>query len=214
KTKQHRMRVILECILYPFAGAVTSLFIYYVPFIILGILPSIIKVLIEMQNENIYTDALTGINNRYRVNEFLERSWDKCSVSAPMVIYLIDLNKFKTINDHYGHLEGDRALVAVADALKKVASEGLVIGRFGGDEFILADPRNHDPEKIKQELRDVLEENVRNQKFPFSLTISIGYARCTDPSISITEVQKLADERLYEDKKAQEMLRQQTFLHE
>lgn len=168
-----------------------------------------------MQNENIYTDALTGINNRYRVNEFLERQWDRCSEASPMVIYLIDVNKFKDINDRYGHLEGDRALAAVADALKKAASEGLIIGRFGGDEFILADPMNHDPEKIRAELRSSLTEISENRKFPFSLTISIGYAVCTDPSIEISEIQRQADENLYRDKKSLGAAgRQKAFLHD
>ncbi len=156
ETRRQRCRVILECVMYPAAGAVVSLFIYYVPFIILGILPSIIKVLIEMQNANIYTDALTGINNRHRVNEYLEREWPHCSERTPLTVYLMDVDKFKGINDRYGHLEDDRALVAVSDSLKKVAADGIVIGRFGGDEFILADSGNHDPERLRSEIRSNL----------------------------------------------------------
>lgn len=204
KTQRTRYQVILECILYPAVGAAISFCISYVPYIILGILPSIIKVLIEMQNANIYTDALTGINNRYRVNEFLERSWERCSERSPLRIYMIDVNKFKSINDTYGHLEGDRALVAVADALKKVASEGLVIGRFGGDEFILVDPYNNDPQRITNELRANLDEIAKAQSFPSRLTVSIGSAPCTNPDEPITAAQARADAALYADKKAQE----------
>lgn len=200
-TKKQRYRVILECILYPAVGAIVSLFIFYVPFIILAILPSIIKVLIEMQNANIYTDALTRINNRYRVNEYLEKQWTNISLENPIIIYIIDVNRFKDINDQYGHLEGDRALVAVADALKKVASQGIVIGRFGGDEFILVDSQNHDPEQIKKELRDCLETLSRKEQFPFDLTISIGHADCHNSDISIANVIEQADHNLYLDKR-------------
>lgn len=200
KTRKQRYRVILECIIYPAIGAFVSLYIFYVPFIIMGILPSTIKILIEMQNAHIYTDALTGINNRYRVNEYLEKEWGNISEAKPIYMYLIDINKFKRINDQFGHVVGDRALVAVADTLKKVASEGIIIGRFGGDEFILVDALNHDPEQVKRDLRESLKEHAEKEEFPFSLTISIGYAKCTNPAKSITEVVALADAELYEDK--------------
>lgn len=200
QTKRHRYHIILECIMYPAIGSIVSLFIFYVPFIILGILPSIIKILIEMQNAHIYTDALTSINNRYRVDEYLEREWGNISEEHPLIIYLIDVNKFKHINDRFGHIVGDQALIAVADSLKKVASDGVVIGRFGGDEFILVDSKNHDPEIVKQSLNDHLAEIVKKNKFPFSLTVSIGYAKCSDPSMRIKEIQSKADAMLYEDK--------------
>ncbi|MGM9953395.1 MAG: GGDEF domain-containing protein [Intestinibaculum porci] len=199
--RQLHERVIMECMLYPAIGAIASLFIYYVPFIILGILPSIIKVLIEMQNAHIYTDALTGINNRYRVSEYLEREWENCSVDHPIYIYLIDINKFKSINDKYGHLVGDQALVTLAETLKKIASEGIVIGRFGGDEFILVDSLNHDPEAVKKEIRIALQEAARQKNFAFDLTISIGYAKCTNAKSKVTDIVASADDALYQDKK-------------
>ena len=203
KIRRQRYWVILECIVFPAVGAGISFFISYVPYIILGILPSIIKILIEMQNANIYTDALTRINNRYRVDEYLEHNWEHCSPERPLWIYIIDINQFKKINDRFGHTEGDRALVAIADALKKMAYEGLVIGRFGGDEFILVDSQNHDPKSVTRELRSYLKEIASERQFAFALTVSVGYASCTDPSEQITEVKKRADVVLYQDKKAQ-----------
>lgn len=202
RTRRVRDLVIMECILYPAIGALLSFFISFVPYIILGILPSIIKVLLEMQNANIYNDALTGVNNRYRVNEFLERRWEHCSKQNPLRIYMIDVDKFKNINDTFGHLEGDKALVAVADTLKKAAGEGFVIGRFGGDEFILVDPKNSDPDQVKRELRKGLSEIAAERNFPYQLTISIGSAVCTDPGEEISAVQARADKALYADKKA------------
>ena len=100
-------------------------------------------------------------------------------------------------------MEGDRALVAIADALKKIAYEGLVIGRFGGDEFILVDPQDHDPEALTRELRSYLKEISEERRFAFPLTVSVGYASCTDPREQIIDVKKRADEVLYQDKKVQ-----------
>lgn len=202
KTQRMRYIVILECIAFPAAGALLSFFISYVPYIILGILPSIIKILIEMQNANIYTDALTGINNRYRVDEFLEHRWEHCSEQNPLRIYMIDVNKFKSINDTFGHLEGDQALVAVADSLKKAASEGLVIGRFGGDEFILVDPYNSDPDQEAAEIRGELARIAADRNLPYQLTVSIGSSVCTDPREEVSAVKARADAALYADKKA------------
>jgi diguanylate cyclase (GGDEF)-like protein len=202
KAQRQRFVVILECILYPAVGATASFFISYVPFIIMMILPSIIKVLIEMQNANIYTDALTGINNRYRVNEYLEKSWEHVSKTSPIVLYMIDINKFKGINDKYGHLEGDHALVIIANCLKKLTGEGIVIGRFGGDEFILVDTKNHDPKETVARYRSYLADAAKEQNLPYSLTVAFGYAVCTDPTERIEDVQKRADLALYEDKRA------------
>ncbi|MCC6094009.1 MAG: GGDEF domain-containing protein [Eubacterium sp.] len=201
KTRRHHFLVLLRCIIYPAIGAGFSFFISYVPYIILSILPSIIEILIEMQNANIYTDALTQINNRYRINEYLEKHWERCSEDHPMAIYMIDVDKFKKINDTYGHLTGDKALVAVADAMRDFATEGMIIGRFGGDEFILLDSGNHDPEQLMQGLRKNIADISDQRGFPFRLTISIGYAVCTSPEETIASVQDRADRELYIDKK-------------
>ena len=200
QSKKRRYLVIMQCVLYPALAAIASLFIHFVPFIHLGIIPSILKALIEMQNANIYTDALTGINNRYRVREYLEKIWDHTTEKNPVVIYLIDINKFKGINDQYGHLIGDQALVAVADSLKVIATEGIVIDRFGGDEFILADPLNHDPQSIQKELREELRKASLAHHFPFDLTLSIGYAKATQACQKIPDIVSLADKNLYQDK--------------
>jgi diguanylate cyclase (GGDEF)-like protein len=207
KARRHRYFVIIECIIYPAIGAGFSFFIYTVPYIILGILPSIIAVLIDLQNANIYTDALTRINNRYRVDEYLDQNWEHCSEKKPIAIYLIDIDKFKMINDRYGHLEGDRVLVALADSMKKMACEGMLIGRFGGDEFILIDSENHDPEEIRRELRQLLKETAAERQFGFPVTISIGYAACTNPLEDMKNVKARADASLYEDKKRQGIVR-------
>ncbi len=209
--EKHRIRrngyyVMMQCMMYPMIGAIASFFISYVPFIILGILPSITKVLIDMQNANIYTDALTRINNRYRVDEYLDHIWEHCSPEHPISIYLLDLNHFKQINDRYGHMEGDRALVVLAESLKQVSYEGLMIGRFGGDEFIMvdADASQDDPDRIIRLVRESLKERVKQERLPFPLTVSAGYAICTSPDESVLEVKKRADALLYKDKKAQE----------
>ncbi len=77
-----------------------------------------------------------------------------------------------------------------------------MIGRFGGDEFILVDTKNHDPKETVARYRSYLADAAKEQNLPYSLTVAFGYAVCTDPTERIEDVQKRADLALYEDKRA------------
>lgn len=90
--------------------------------------------------------------------------------------------------------------MAVADSLKVIATEGIVIGRFGGDEFILVDSLNHDPQSIQKELREELRKASLAHHFSFDLTLSIGYAKATQACQKIPDIVSLADQNLYQDK--------------
>ncbi len=85
------------------------------------------------------TDAMTGLANRRAIDEALRAHWEAWQGRGHgFGVVLIDIDYFKLFNDHYGHQEGDRCLVAVAAALERVAAErGCIVGRFGGEEFIV-----------------------------------------------------------------------------
>ena len=94
---------------------------------------------------------------------------------------MIDVDRFKQINDTYGHAEGDRALVIVSDALKMIDDHikmPVFIGRYGGDEFTVCvqDPTESDdtPERVAEILRKILEEKQEENHLPYDLKISIG----------------------------------------
>jgi len=89
-----------------------------------------------------HTDYLTGIGNRRALDRRLDECWSEWTTKhRNFSVFLIDVDFFKRFNDRYGHLEGDRCLTVVANALKGVveASEGM-IGRYGGEEFIVVMP--------------------------------------------------------------------------
>jgi diguanylate cyclase (GGDEF)-like protein len=126
---------------------------------------------------------------------------------APTYFMMIDVNSFKTINDTYGHAEGDKALVFVADALRQACEHiraTVFIGRYGGDEFviIIQDPEEGEhPEQIVETLRTFLAEKQRENRLPYDLGIGIGYEELRDKNDTPAACLIRADEKLYIDKK-------------
>ncbi|MGN6519508.1 MAG: GGDEF domain-containing protein [Dokdonella sp.] len=89
-----------------------------------------------------FKDALTGLANRRRFDEVVEREWAQAKASAqPLSLVMIDIDYFKQYNDHYGHLQGDACLKQVADLLfGAVQGRRNFLARFGGEEFALVLP--------------------------------------------------------------------------
>ena len=113
-------------------------------------------------------------------------------------------SKFKSINDTYGHIQGDAALVRIADALRLGARDfqhRVNIARYGGDEFVIL--ANADDIDQIDALRDSIDRALtrlnREANAPYELSVSMGAARA-DPSLSLKELIEKADEQLYEEK--------------
>lgn len=100
---------------------------------------------IQMQRENesltktSETDALTGLNNRFKLNHSADAKFKKAmETQSFFAIEILDIDYFKQFNDNYGHQEGDKCIVLIANELKKIAAnEGVSVYRYGGDEFIV-----------------------------------------------------------------------------
>ena len=102
-------------------------------------------IFITMQEANINSDVLTGMNNRRKAEEFLTDRIKNVSEKKPLYLYMGDLNNFKKINDTYGHAVGDEALVLCSQALKRTIGQyGGFAARYGGDEFLLSWPPDKD----------------------------------------------------------------------
>lgn len=117
---------------------------------------------------------------------------------------MIDLNGFKQINDHYGHSEGDVALIIAADVLRKSFSEYGVVTRYAGDEFVVM--LNTVDESlvlalIKNAKRNFEEENKTNDK-PYLLSASMGYATADLKVETIYNFMNRIDHQMYQDKLA------------
>lgn len=146
------------------------------------------------------TDALTGLKNRYHIENVLEDAVIHClSRQHSLSIMLLDMDHFKSINDRFGHNIGDQALKAFAEVLKPFIYDGLLAGRWGGEEFLLILPET-DLEQafsVGQKIR----QQVESTTFPEvgRLTVSIGVAQLR-PEESAYQVINRVDRVLYQAK--------------
>lgn len=111
---------------------------------------------INIQNGEISTDHLTGLSNRRRLEEYLQRRIKRQGKEHQLLFtIMMDLDDFKTINDKFGHAAGDDALVNMSEILQKVCKNGDdFIGRMGGDEFIIVGERL-EIEEVKQIMEEI-----------------------------------------------------------
>ena len=118
---------------------------------------------------------------------------------------MMDLDYFKSINDTYGHLEGDDALVRAAKALKIACGNFKrrpYIARYGGDEFIVVlESSKADADLLVQNIRDTLEQLNEESHRPYTLKFSIGVGEF-HPGMDSNQLIEAADHALYEIKRA------------
>ncbi|MBR4910958.1 MAG: GGDEF domain-containing protein [Clostridia bacterium] len=171
----------------------------------LAIFGVILHTFISYQQANIYTDTLTGMNNRRRAEVYLGNEISNNSSDMPFYLFMGDINGFKGINDSYGHAEGDRALIIFAEAVKKSATayNGFA-ARYGGDEFVWGwrpvKGGDFDPEMVINDIRHRVAAECVSEKRPYVLSLAVGYIVCDDPKHSVTAYLKEADRKMYDDK--------------
>jgi len=150
------------------------------------------------------TDELTGLYNRRGFMALAERQLKLGRrTGREMLLFVMDVDRLKQINDSFGHIEGDRALKRTADALRETFRHSDVVARLGGDEFaVLAiEASGHSEATIKTRLFECLKSiSARHSRYEISL--SLGVARF-DPRncASIGELMAKADEAMYEQKR-------------
>lgn len=196
---------IASFVVFPLISGVIQAFYTGISVICLGATLACVQIFVNLQQAKITIDPLTQINNRTKMIQYLDKCvrHQKSGSDKKLVLFMIDINDFKQINDRYGHLEGDAALIMLAEVLKQVGShfKGL-ISRFGGDEFfvILEARDEEDVAHFRQELADTLAHYNQHSGKPFTVEIGIGLAYY-DPALSIPELIESADQALYRNKR-------------
>jgi diguanylate cyclase (GGDEF)-like protein len=155
---------------------------------------------VEMQYEQILNarlDALTGLRNRDglpdQVNAMLEENCEG-------FFFIMDMDNFKSVNDTYGHLEGDSVLARFAQELKKSIGENDVAARIGGDEFIVFSPESYTDSEIRRKALGIIRRIERALVAPGRLvrvTVSMGISKVPDNGTTYETLYSNADKALY-----------------
>jgi diguanylate cyclase (GGDEF)-like protein len=148
------------------------------------------------------TDSLTGIYNRRRFLE-LARVEREQTQAGPVCIALFDLDRFKAINDTHGHLAGDAVIRGAIEVIKRHCRQGDLLGRYGGEEFVLCLPDTSVPQagEIAERICTAMADNaVDYNSQSIRVTVSIGVAALR-PGESIEQWLSRADKALYEAKR-------------
>ena len=174
-----------------------------VPVICVAIPIELLCLLMGTSTQQISLDKLTQVNNRQNLLGFLE--FKLFNHDEKLFLLMMDLDYFKSINDTYGHLEGDDALVRAAHALKMACGNFKrrpYIARYGGDEFIVViESSKPEADELVTGIRSALDELNRKANRPYTLAFSIGVAEY-HPGMSANDLIEAADGALYEIKRA------------
>lgn len=148
-------------------------------------------------------DDLSRVFNRQGAFEAIKRHLDASPAGSLCALAVVDIDEFKSVNDDLGHLVGDMAIRRVAEALDRATAEGDVVGRFGGDEFVVF-LKNADEER----LRDVFESAKRAASLAIEpesgrrLSCSIGVCLSKGQRVELADAFVQADRALYVAKKS------------
>ena len=168
---------------------------------------------LKVQAHNIDDDYLTGLLNRRGFTHEFEYQCAHYRRDNPFFVCLIDIDFFKEINDTYGHLAGDEALMHLSELLLATFGREAVIGRYGGDEFVvLAFEKDEEQAKKKlEELRNRCRVVNRDREYDYPLSISAGFAFYDPDTYSdIEQFFREVDDRMYREKASHHALRNTT----
>jgi diguanylate cyclase (GGDEF)-like protein/putative nucleotidyltransferase with HDIG domain len=148
-------------------------------------------------------DILTGLFNRHHFEERLEEEISRNSRYGDMFsIFMIDLDKFKTYNDVYGHPAGDILLSQIGKIIRNSVRNADQAFRYGGDEFVVILPRTarEDAHAVAERVREQIAEEMKKKSI--AVTCSIGLASCPADAVLASELVGVADAALYHAKQA------------
>ena len=171
------------------------------PVVCVCIMVELLCLYVGTTKQQISLDKLTQVNNRLNLINYME--YKLATHASRTYLLMIDLDDFKTINDTYGHLEGDNALILVAKSLKAACSTYKLrpyIARYGGDEFmVITEGTRKEANELCENIQRIINEK-QDKNAPYQLKVSIGLAECTC-NMKPDDLILAADEELYKIKK-------------
>ena len=162
-----------------------------------------------VQNERIeqlaFNDALTGLPNRVLFNDRIEHTLATARrYGRDFAVMYTDVDKFKDINDRYGHAVGDEVLKEIAIRLRKTLRESDTVSRFGGDEFVILQPIVDGPSDaadLARKLNAAMQDPIAIDGIAHDVRVSIGIALFPSDGATIPELMESSDRALYRAKR-------------
>jgi len=168
---------------------------------------TLIAVFVGFQNYEISTDSLTGLNNRRRFDKYISSASTEIYPSRKLFLLMMDINHFKKINDTFGHLEGDCALMEAAALLRQACmDDDIFLARYGGDEFVAVGmfEDREEAEQYKKKIRNRFDRRNRKEQILYQLVLSIGIAEYhMELSDGLETLIREADQNMYYEKDTQ-----------
>lgn len=157
----------------------------------------------EMLTKKAQTDLLTGLYNKVTTEKLINEYINQDGIEKTSALFAIDIDNFKGVNDNLGHLTGDKVLIDISNKLKKIFRQSDIIGRFGGDEFVVFMKNIPSLELIEKKAQSILKavkaKIDNNDKCKISA--SIGVAIYPQNGDSFQQLYENADQALYDTKK-------------
>ena len=187
----------------PLLGGTVQTFYYGASLVWPCVTLSLLIIYISIQNGQLYTDHLTGLNNRRLLDLYLDRYMRKTGQVSSIGAIMLDINSFKAINDKFGHTTGDQALITVANIMKNSMGKESFLARYGGDEFVVVSDTNdmEDIERIAKAIENNIEIYNSQSKAQYSIKLSMGYSifQC-GIGLSKDDVLNEIDRKMYKKK--------------
>ena len=154
-----------------------------------------------------HTDDVTGLYNQRRLFKDIDINITQAQrVNGCFSLIFVDVDKFKNVNDEYGHIIGSKLLIQIAGVIRQVIRETDYIYRYGGDEFVIILPsvRARDAKRIGERLLERMKDQdfVAGSDQKFKLALSLGIAEYPRDAQSREEILGMADKMMYEAKRA------------
>ncbi len=207
--RQHYRSMAAFCVVPAVAGVLQVLF-KGSPMLSAGVAFAALQVYMNSTEQLVSVDSMTQLYNRKQLEHHLHNKMKSKSDSKDLYVFIMDLDYFKKINDTYGHIEGDEAIIIAADVIKNLAVKyGFFACRYGGDEFVVVAETHKDfkPKEFIAELNVGLVELAAERNKPYKLHFSVGYKRQDDTIRDIPTFIAKADEGLYRIKNSRHVLR-------
>ncbi len=189
------------------AGVLIQFFFYGITTSWVSVAIALTFVQMQSYAENLYMDELSGLYNRRYLNAVLAEKENMGRKSLHGI--MMDVNDFKSINDHFGHSTGDKAICAMGNVLFQSIPDGGMAIRYAGDEFmvLLSGVDTDCALFTMKEIRQNLEKFNESQTEPFTLSVSMGYAEFGSDDDAETFLKRM-DERMYEEKRKYHRIKQ------